>query len=215
MDVDGTRMCYHLHPELVHTNKQGNPATMLCSTCHNKILKKHKVPPLWVANGVDFGYFKRIPQLTEPNLHEQLVLSQYRLFQVILKIVPNYKYQQNYTRYDIKANAILFLQDAPKQIHDMIESSEYLTNLFRIYMLDEKGAADRMAMKFFGTTKLLARGYVIHQWLILLDHVHPMFDYGHYKIIGPRRHAVFLAGPGCPLYVDLRTPVYVDGYFCI
>jgi hypothetical protein len=34
-------------------------------------------------------------------------------------------------------------------------------------------------------------------------------------IIGPRRHAVFLAGPGCPLYVDLRTRVYVDGYFRI
>jgi hypothetical protein len=64
----------------------------------------------------------------------------------------------------------------------MKESSEYLT-AFRMYMLDEKDAADRMAIRFFGTTKLLTRGYVIQQWLLLVDHVHPMFDYRHYKII--------------------------------
>jgi hypothetical protein len=174
---------YHLHPELVRQDKNGNEITMLCSSCYKKIIKQEKIPQLSIANGVDFGYFKRIPELTEPNLHEQLVLSQFRLFQVILKVVPNFKYQQNYTRFDIKANAILFLQDAPKQVHDMIKNSEYLASLFKIYMLDEKGNEDRMSKKFFGTTTLLARSHIVTQWFMLLDKTNQWFDYGYAKII--------------------------------
>jgi hypothetical protein len=113
----------------------------------------------------------------------KLVLSQFRLFQAILKVVPNFKYQQNYTRFNIKANAILFLQDAPKQVKHLIEDPEYLKNLLRVYMLDEKGKADAMAKKFFNTSKLLARGYVVTQWLLLLDRVNMWFGNGYSKIM--------------------------------
>ena len=87
------------------------------------LLQENNQAALCIANGIDFGHFRRIPQLIEPNLHEQLIISQFRLFQVILKVVPNFKFQQNHTMNSVRANAILFLQDAPEKVLDLIQLS--------------------------------------------------------------------------------------------
>jgi hypothetical protein len=70
-------LVYHLHPELVHCHN-GVPYTMLCHTCHQRVTStKEDLPPNSIASGVDFGYWRRIPGLEKPNLHETAILALY------------------------------------------------------------------------------------------------------------------------------------------
>ena len=67
----------HLHPELVSETDNGLQ-TMICPNCQ-KHLSKYNHPPMSISAGVDFGDFTRL-LLEQPNLHEQILLSRYRLF---------------------------------------------------------------------------------------------------------------------------------------
>ena len=137
---------------------------------------KGKTPPLSIAAGVDFGNFRRIPGIIEPNLHEQIILAQMRLFQAIIKVMPNHGYQQNFTRWNIKGNAILFSHDAPMTVGKKIMGSgRYLKETMVTYLLDEDGKVDRLAAKLLKTTSILARTHVVKQWLTLLSHVNTWY----------------------------------------
>ena len=173
--VDDEIVIYHLHRELVDEDANGNVGTWLCPTCH-KCLMKGKTPPLSIAAGVDFGNFRRIPGIIEPNLHEQIILAQMRLFQAIIKVMPNHGYQQNFTRWNIKGNAILFSHDAPMTVGKKIMGSgRYLKETMVTYLLDEDGKVDRLAAKLLKTTSILARTHVVKQWLTLLSHVNTWY----------------------------------------
>ena len=123
---------YHVHPELVE-NDDRYEYTMVCPTCLKYPTATQEKSPLSIANGVDFGSFKRITELLEPNLHEQLILSQVRLFQTIVRVASN-SGQRNYLRHNIKANAIMFIHDAPEMaIHDLNNNS--FDNLMKVFLL--------------------------------------------------------------------------------
>ena len=165
---------YHVHPELVEL-QDNKEYTRVCPTCASKVDDK-KIPPLSIANGIDFGYYKRIPELTEPNLHEQLILSQVRLFQSVLRVQRNTG-QKNYTRHNIKANAIMFTHDAPDRVLAHLNDNSF-NNCLKVYFLDENGKADWLAKKTFKTANILARTYVIKQWLLVLGELNYWFvDY--------------------------------------
>jgi hypothetical protein len=167
--------CYHLHPELVEERSDGTEYTRLCPTCYQKIVKKGKTPELSIAGGIDFGNYKRIQHLQYPNLHEQLVLAQVRLFQVTIKISSNSRGQQNYTLNRLRGHAILFSHDAPQMVKSLMGDVEYLKNILKLHFVDEEGKFDRLAKEAFGTTTILARPYVIKQWLLVLQQVHPHY----------------------------------------
>jgi len=48
---------YHLHPELVDIDEAGIESVHLCPTCLSK-LKGGEKPPLSIAAGIDFGYYR-------------------------------------------------------------------------------------------------------------------------------------------------------------
>ena len=79
---------YHLHPNLVDVDVNGQCYTYLCPTCKHSIFDLKQVPELSVANGQDFGSYRRLG-LEEPNLHEQIILAKTRLYQVSVKIRSN------------------------------------------------------------------------------------------------------------------------------
>ena len=77
---------FHLYPELVSETDNGLQ-TMICPNCQ-KHLSKYNHPPMSISAGVDFGYFTRL-SLEPPNLHEQILLSWYQLFFVVVKVSSN------------------------------------------------------------------------------------------------------------------------------
>ena len=162
---------YHVHPELVEL-QDNKEYTRVCPSCATKV-KDKKVPPLSIANGIDFGNYKRLPQLTEPNLHEQLILSQFRLFQSVIRVQRNTG-QQNFTRHNIKANAIMFIHDAPERVIDGLNENSFKSCL-KVYFLDEVGKADWLAQKTFKTANILARSFVIKQWLLVFSELNYWF----------------------------------------
>ena len=88
-----TNNVYHIHPELVQTentinNETFGSFTMICHRC-SKACDKDTCGKYSIAAGVDFGLFHRIKGLECPNLHEEMILSKYRLYQTIVKILPN------------------------------------------------------------------------------------------------------------------------------
>ena len=72
---------FHIHLELISLDGNDNEFTMICSTCW-KHLVNVEVPALSVKGGIDFGWYRRLG-LELPNLHEQIILSPYRLFNLI------------------------------------------------------------------------------------------------------------------------------------
>jgi len=147
-DVSSECVRYHLHRELVDVDSDGKTGTWLCPTCYKQLNKGMK-PKLSITAGVDFGNFGRIQGITKPNLHEQIVLSQIRLFQAIIKVLPNYGYQQNFTRWNIKWNAILFAQDAPVRIGRHMCDVDYLKESLVTYLMDDKRRVDHLLEVYY------------------------------------------------------------------
>jgi hypothetical protein len=68
---------YHLHPELVDTDENGNKSCLVCPRCYDS-MKDRIVPSMSIAGGVDFGYYRRLG-LELPNLHEEVIIAKTRL----------------------------------------------------------------------------------------------------------------------------------------
>ena len=129
------RVRFHLHPELVDFDENNEEVIRMCPTCFNCVVDKCIRPKLSIANGVDFGWVSRIPEITLPNLHEQILLAQVRLFQTIIKVRSNSSFQKNFTRNNIQGNAILFAHDAPQKVADLMSNVDHLRKLLSFVLL--------------------------------------------------------------------------------
>jgi hypothetical protein len=152
-------------------------------------LQKGVVPPLSVANGIDFGYYRRIHGLVPPTLHEQMILARSRLFFATVMISSNVTGVVNSNCNNrIKSHGIVFPHDAPDAAAYMYNSDifgdngildiEKLKGLLHILMVDPDGNPDMMFQRIFETTTALARPWAIAQWLL----VHKFF-HRHYTDI--------------------------------
>ena len=68
---------FHLHPELVDVGKGGIELVLLCPYCSDSVKNVNADPPKrvpWflIANGINFGYYKRL-DLTAPNVHKEVI----------------------------------------------------------------------------------------------------------------------------------------------
>ena len=90
----------------------------VCAKCA-KLLGEDKVPHLSVKAGVDFGNYRRVG-LEEPNLHEQLVISLYRIYFASVKLSSNTTGKVNFdVRSTFQGNAIMFMHNT-KECMNMI-----------------------------------------------------------------------------------------------
>ena len=134
--ADGSKTYWHLHPELVEEDvkKQGH-STLLCSRCAESI-KKQKIPKFSIADHIDFGWSQRLG-LTPPNITEQLILAQTRLYYTCIKICSNKSgLAQDYDLWSMaRIHAILFPHDAPDVVGRRLRGA----NLFHAGgLLDDK-----------------------------------------------------------------------------
>lgn len=175
---------WHLHPELVSLDGESSPYATLCPICHDSITSG-KVPLLSIAAGVDFGLHSRIG-LTEPNLHEQLMLARTRLYFAMVKISSNCRGQVNDNLSNpTRCHAILFPHNSPEVATYMHSSmlqgpggildEDALRKLLHMYMVDPMGNPDTLAREVIGTVNLLACPHVIAKWLVALKWSNPHY----------------------------------------
>jgi hypothetical protein len=167
---------YHLHPELVELAENGLSTTMFCMRC-SKSLQKCEASKLSIARGVDFGFATRIIGLEAPNLHEELILAKYRLYQCVIKVMPNGGWnQKQYTINSIRGNAILFLHDSVQAVTTAMKTREYIDELMQVVFYSHDGSVDDMARKAYGTSTIYARPIVLKKWLALLNCMHKSYE---------------------------------------
>lgn len=70
---------FFLHPELVETLENGNYEVYLCSDCLRQ-LHSGTVPKLSVANGNDYGFIDRLPELEPLTLVSFILINKILLF---------------------------------------------------------------------------------------------------------------------------------------
>ena len=183
----GEQKTWHLHPELVQHDSQEQPHVRLCPACHDSVAKG-KIPPLSIANGIDFGFYKRLG-LTLPNIHEQLMLARTRLYFAMVKVSSNAKGQVNQNiNSKVRCHAVLFPHNSAEVASYMFNpdltadggllNKEGLRKLLNLYMVDPQGRPDAIAREVIGTVNLIARPFVVAQWLIVMKWSNP-----HYRDI--------------------------------
>jgi hypothetical protein len=166
---------FHLHPELVDRLDGGGSFVRLCPYCYES-LEKRQIPKLSVAGGIEFGNYARVG-LEPPSLHEELIIAKTRLVISSLKIKSNMCGRVSLDRDTLQCNAVLFCQDNVDSIGRMLSGEEMfdengLVSLLKVFLLDDKGDLDRLARSAFGRADLLARPWVVCQWIVFLGFVH-------------------------------------------
>lgn len=176
---------YHLHPELVQQDDNGCEFVYVCPTCHSCLTGKKKkkpnpkIPPLSIAAGIDFGNYMRA-NLEPPNLHETVILSLNRLIFATVKISSNCSGHVNFTRNKVRFNAVLFTHDALNVAIDTLNKDEMFTvermkDTLKLYLLGPDGRLDSLTRLAFGRHDLLARPWVLYQWINVCKAVNPEY----------------------------------------
>ena len=164
---------FYLHPELVEREQGGEEeVTWLCDICNNAILDR---PELSLANGVDFGDFRRIG-LEPLNVHEQVILGQMRLYSKFVKIRRNIGHRSDYSHCRIQAHAVLFEDDSPVVAAKELFNPDRLKGTIRIHFVGPKGENDWLLKETMKATTLLARPYVLYQWIAVCRVVNPSYS---------------------------------------
>ena len=105
----------------------------------------------------------------------------------VLCIIASYKIRSNmcgrktFTRDKIQKNAILFCQENIERLSNMLNGHEMfdekgLELLIQIFLLDDKGHLDDLIKSAYGRLDMLARPWVVVQWIVVLVHVHPLYE---------------------------------------
>ena len=96
----------------------------VCAKCA-KLLGEDKVPHLSVKAGVDFGNYRRVG-LEEPNLHEQLVISLYRIYFASVKLSSNTTGKVNFdVRSTFQGNANMFMHNTKEWMREEAAKPEF------------------------------------------------------------------------------------------
>ena len=163
---DDTDTPYHLHRELV-SSSNGTTRTFICESCNSK-LEEEEIPKHSVKR-IDFGVDTRLP-LVFPNIVEQAVIAQARLYRRIVKI------EQPLGQRTSKANMIVFDHDSGYQTCDAMAKGIADDMLF-VFAAPNQPDSDHLMKQAFGTNKFKVRGYVLYQWMAVLNQVNPHYQH--------------------------------------
>jgi hypothetical protein len=184
----------NLHPEFIYNNNKKDECCLFCMECSWE-WKKNKsnktcpinVPLKSVANGVDFGDYKRIG-LTEPNTMEISAIAKIRHYHSIFKISDNKEGgRTDCTNYRLRGHHILFKHDAPFRAAlrflnnmggqgDNMSLKDILSRSIVIQLIGSKGKYDPLCQRLENNGYMHLRPHVIYQWLKVLKFTHPLYE---------------------------------------
>ena len=103
---------YYIHPECI-TNRGGIQHTFICKMCLDDI-KSELIPKFSVANGHDYGDYKRINTLLPLSIVEKHLISRNRIYGSIIKIKEGGNRQ-------LIGNIITFEHDGPEKSAEIFD----------------------------------------------------------------------------------------------
>ena len=185
---NGEKDYWHVHPELVENvmSDTNNVSPVkhrikMCPCCFENAIKG-KLSKYSIANGVDFGDYRRVG-LSPLNLHEQLIVAKTRLYFALIKTVSNQKgsaCNKDY-RSIARCHAILFPHNSPEVLSYIFNNKlfneggildiEQLKNLFCMCFIDEKNCTDHLMKVIFGAANILGKSWMVAQWLLVMNKV--------------------------------------------
>jgi hypothetical protein len=181
---------FNLHPEFIHRNQHGQESCMFCHECHvewinncNNDKKKIKAPKKSVANGKDFGDYKRL-HMTLPNMMEIVAIAKIRHYYSIFKISDNKQSgRTDSTHHRLRGHSICFRHDASFKAALRFHAAgkngmtldQVLARNIIIQLVGSTGKYDELAKKMETNGFLRLRPHVLYQWLKVLHFTHEQY----------------------------------------
>jgi hypothetical protein len=160
---------YYIHPECV-TSRDGTYYTNICKVCSDDMARK-VIPTFSIANGHDYGDYKRMSTLLPLTVVEKHLISRNRIYGSIVKIKEGGNRQ-------LIGNIITFEHDGPEKCAEKFDFP------------DVKGILKTLKVAFVGTRnqyekyrkdvimtcgELQVRTENIYNWLKMLRHCNPKY----------------------------------------
>ena len=132
---------------------------------------KGMLPPLSLANGVDFGSAARIG-LVDMTLAEKLVVAKARLFAVVVKLRPG---SGSGSQQALKGHVIAFDSPGPEVACALYPRLHRLADSISVQFVGSKGQLQASMRRALGCTDLQVRPAVVYAWLRALKALHPEY----------------------------------------
>ena len=160
---------YHLHPELVDPPDALNGAieghsVLFCEHCKRRA-DESKVGALSIAAGIDYGWLQRIPELEPLTELETLLLSEIRLYHVVVKVTTKY----SATGRVLKGDVIYFPHDGPLDtVTTLAGRVDWLTGSdFRFLLIGPDGSHDNLEKWISSQSFIQVRPHVCYNHLLV------------------------------------------------
>ena len=184
---------YHLHRCLVAepssdpgADDDEGPTVMLCSRCHTTSHGNNETPPPFsLAKGYDFGNLSAmaLPELSDV---EKLLLSDVRLYGVVLKVVSPCSKENRpdaWLHDKLKGHFISFLHDGPNEVGKFVANTirerkaDFLKNV-KVVLMGPKGSQDILAKRLLQCDQMKMRPTVVYNYLLLRNAIaHARFPF--------------------------------------
>jgi len=169
---------YHLHPEFVdeYTKDSGKVGfkAKICGHCSESIDARNKIPERSVANGIDFGDYRRIG-LESLTLRERLIISKVRHYLNIIKIESNAGKLRENTHSALKGCGIMFDHDSPQVVADLL-TPDSINGSVELQFVGPDGKYDSLIAKAIKSANVSGRAHVIYQWLAVLMRINKWYE---------------------------------------
>ena len=160
---------WHVHPELVQTEKDGRHSANLCPTCATAATKDvGAAPNTSIAGGRDFGLLSRI-NVELPTEVEEMALADVRTYSMVAKVhVPGMRTDET-SRTVLRGHFIAFVHDGPQVLGKHFDEARVkgvLENVQLVFVGAEGKITqlERRALAFKG---LQLRPHVLYNHLAL------------------------------------------------
>lgn len=160
---------YYIHPECL-TIQNDIHKTNLCTNCYDDI-KKNSIPKLSVANGHDYGDFRRHHHLQSLTLVEKHLISFNRLYGNILKIKEGENRQ-------LLGNLITFEQNGPEKCAEQFNLPD-IQGIQKVLRIAFVGSKENYEIKrkdvIMKCGELQVRSKNVYNWLRMLKKCNPKY----------------------------------------
>jgi hypothetical protein len=160
---------YYIHPECI-THEKNIYKTHLCGCCYSDI-RKNIIPKFSIANGHDYGDFRRIKNLQPLTIVEKHLISCNRMYGSILKLKDGENRQ-------LIGNIITFEQNGPDKCAEQFNLPDVvgITEVLQVAFLGSKEEFEsRRKDVIMSCGQLQVRSTNIYSWLRMLKRCNPKY----------------------------------------
>ena len=160
---------YFIHPECV-TKEKNTYTTHVCGCCYSDI-RKNLIPKYSIANGHDYGDFRRIKNLQPLTIVEKHLISCNRMYGSILKLKDGENRQ-------LVGNIITFEQNGPDKCAEQFNLPDVvgITEVLQVAFLGTKEEFEsRRKDVIMSCGQLQVRSTNIYNWLRMLKRCNPKY----------------------------------------